>query len=186
MSVCNLLLPNYSGEPDERGWADDSKSLYVDFRKHVLHRISQDPDVKHFISRSAEIAVRLATIRAAGRNIGNYDFTLDESDIRWGIDLARVTGERLIDDAKAQMVEEILPHGAAVKRVIDEIKKHGPIKRMDLLKRVQRQIKARDLDPIIRTLTESETIITEDVKQASGPAARTYRMKGQRRRRRCR
>ncbi len=164
MSVSNLLIPNYTGKADERGWADKSaKSLYVDFRKNVLHRISQDPDVKHFMGRSAEIAVRLATIRAAGRNIGNYDFTLDESDIKWGIDVAQVTGERLLDDARAQMVEEVLPHGAGVKRIIDEIKKHGPIKRRDLLRKLQRVIRGKEFDSIINTLTESQTIIAENV-----------------------
>jgi len=180
MSVSNLLIPNYTGKADERGWADKSaKSLYVDFRKNVLHRISQDPDVKHFMGRSAEIAVRLATIRAAGRNIGNYDFTLDESDIKWGIDVAQVTGERLLDDARAQMVEEVLPHGAGVKRIIDEIKKHGPIKRRDLLRKLQRVIRGKEFDSIINTLTESQTIIAENVVSTSGPSALTYRMKGQ-------
>jgi hypothetical protein len=47
---------------------------------------------------------------------------------------------------------------------------------------VQKVIKARDLDSIIKTLDESKTIIVEQVKEkgSSGPEPIWYRIKGQR------
>ena len=49
-------------------WASElAEKEYLDFARMVDDRIDQDPALRPFFARAAETAIRLATIRAAGR-----------------------------------------------------------------------------------------------------------------------
>jgi len=169
---------NHIPVADVRTWeSDDAKAAYIEFRKSVEARIDQDDNLENFIGRSVEIAVRLATIRAAGRSIGNYEFQVGLSDIDWGIRVARVAGDRLIAEAGDQMTPEPLNHAQAMNKIIETIKGKRPrISRTELLRKVQRHAKQKDLDAIIETLCETKTIVKERVESTSGPAGLYYRM----------
>ena len=171
LNDANLICP-----PDVRPWASlAAESTYRDFSRSLLERIDRESGLDHFVGRSAEIAVRLATIRAAGRSVGNYDFSIDQSDMQWGCDLASASGELLVSEAREQMTGDEMSHGQKVNKVIETIRQKGRISRSELLRVVQKKMRADELEKILCTLVESETIAKELIPGAKGPPATWYR-----------
>jgi Protein of unknown function (DUF3987) len=69
--------------PDILPWASNqAQAAYKDFSRFVDDEGDRRPEIRDFISRSAETAIRLATIRAAGR--WGRGATVDVSDAEWG------------------------------------------------------------------------------------------------------
>jgi hypothetical protein len=162
MSPVDVRRKEYEAEPDVHGWAsDDVKKIYVKWRTAIRRRIHKDKSLGVFLGRTTEIAIRLATIHAAARKPGDYDFVVTEADIRWGMALAETCGDMLAIEAGGKMVEETLDHGAAVNKVIQVVTEHGPIQRSKLLQKVQKQIKDKDLEPILKILHQSEEVLGE-------------------------
>jgi hypothetical protein len=169
---------------DVRPWAsDEANAIYSQFVKDVDERTDKEPRIENFIGRYSENAVRLATIRAAGRAAGQrertYDFVVDEHDMQWGIDVVRVCGERLIEQAGIFMVEDELRHGEAVAKIIRLLKESkGGMKHSELLRAVQHQVKAKDFAGIIGQLLASETIVMETRTSNKGRSYPYYMLKG--------
>jgi hypothetical protein len=70
-------------EPEVLPWANNQAlDAYKDFSRFVDDKGDKRPDIRDFISRCAETAIRLATIRAAGR--WGRGATVDLSDMEWG------------------------------------------------------------------------------------------------------
>jgi hypothetical protein len=176
-STSNLNNKNFDPKPDQRPWADDAAlTAYMDFAGSIERRMDSDVGLAYFLGRSAEIAVRLATIRAAGRSVGNYDFNIDLSDIRWGIDLASASGNILTIEAREKMNDE-MSFGQIVGKVIETIKKHRRISRSALLRTLQKSVRSKELNDILRTLVESRTISIEIVHSPKGgPSATWYKI----------
>jgi Protein of unknown function (DUF3987) len=148
---------------DIRPWASDAaKQAHREFTQSNDKRIKADESIAGFIGRSSEMATRLATIRAAGR-WGHCDFMVDESDIKWAIDVVRIASENLIAEVGANMVEEYLTHGELHNKVVELIRKAkgGGLQRQHLLRKVQKRAKARELDEVVKQLIESGTIEKE-------------------------
>jgi hypothetical protein len=73
-------------KPDVLPWADSqAHACYKDFSRFIDAEGDKKPDIKDFISRCAETAIRLATIRAAGR--WGHGATVDTSDVDWARDI---------------------------------------------------------------------------------------------------
>jgi hypothetical protein len=53
--------------PIKLPYGDGAEAAFDGFEQEVLERIDREPNVEQFVARSAEMAIRLATIRAAGR-----------------------------------------------------------------------------------------------------------------------
>jgi hypothetical protein len=172
----------HRGERNECPGGDDGSAdqIYIKWRTDLRRRLHKDKSLRVFLGRTTEIAVRLATIHAAAREPGDYDFVVTEADIRWGMALATVCGEMLAAEAKGKMVPEALEHGAAVKKVLDIIKKEGPIKHKVLFDRLYRQIK--DLKILIVNLTENGPVLKANRRAPGaerGPKADWYYLPGQ-------
>ena len=162
-------------EPEIHGWADGAaRLLYNSFTSYVHKRIDKEPGFEAFAGRWPENAVRIATIRAAGH--GWPDFTITYDDMLWAINVVRACGERLIDQAGTHRVEEELSHPAAHAKIVQILKESGGnMTRSALLRKVQRQVKSKDLDGIIKQLAESETIIAVP---RSGISPACYKLAG--------
>src|SRR5215471_1651840 len=75
-------------------WADQAaEKEYLDYARMIDDRIDQDPALRPFLARAAETAIRLATIRAAGRRFRAATLTLE--DVYWGAGIAWTAGQQL-------------------------------------------------------------------------------------------
>jgi hypothetical protein len=176
LAAANLNNTNLNPHPDVRPWASAAaETAYRDFSLSVLQRIDREPGLDHFIGRSAEIAVRLATIRAAGRWVGDYDFSVDLPDMQWGVDLASASGDMLCTEAREQMTGDELTHSQIVTKVIETVKRHRQISHSDLLRTLQKLVRAAPLREILQTLAESGTIAKELTPGPKGPPVARYR-----------
>lgn len=139
-------------------WASVAASqCFTDFEHHIDSLIETDEEIKHFIGRTAEIAVRLATIRAVGR-WGPYGDgpTIDLSDIEWGIALAQTCGMALAKEAKSHMAET--DRQAWSNRIVQVIKNKGTATPRTIQQYVRNAIKGADIKDILESLCEAGMI----------------------------
>jgi hypothetical protein len=167
-----ITLTDDNGRPSDRlydapinptkiGWADNrAEALYDAYADEILARIDKNEDIGHFISRNAETAVRLATIRAVGRAGDNA--TVDLADMRWGIDFVRLASDAVVAKASTTMIDEHLTHGKLHRKLFDIIKDAGKsgICQRDLARKVQRQAKTKEVHAVLGQLIDSGTIVS--------------------------
>jgi hypothetical protein len=123
--------------------------------------------------RTAEMAVRLATIRAIG--INHIHPVVTVADMEWGRDLAMWSAERMIVDAADYMSET--PAQADANLVYRLIKERGSIDRSALLRKLQRKIKAEPLKGIVQLLADAGDIRIQKVEPpAGGPHKLVYHL----------
>ena len=80
--------------PDVLPWAGaQAEGCYADFVRMLDGRMDNAPALKPYIARCGEIAVRLATIRAAGR--WGHGAKVDLTDMKWGAGIAWSAGQSL-------------------------------------------------------------------------------------------
>ncbi len=135
---------------------DGSKDIYTRFLAEIDRSTETNPLKADFVVRAPEMAVRIATIVAAGR--GNDNVRKD--DIEFGIALARNSMTHMISGADEWMTEN--DHEANVKRVLRLVKASGRITHSDLLRQV-RAIRTRDLKDIIASLIAEGSILVDEV-----------------------
>jgi hypothetical protein len=163
--------PDADVEHDVAGWGSKSaEDTWLAFEEEMETAIEKDQRKQGFYQRCAEIAIRLATIRAAGRRPTNHGLKVGLSDVEWGIAVARTAADHAFAEAGDRMPEDLLSHGAAVTKVIDIIRKAGRkgISKSALLRTVQKSIKGKDLTAILQTLYDSKTIDVDEVEQDRG------------------
>lgn len=135
-------------------WANDAaRAVYTSLRSEIEKR----SDDEALYSRVAEMAGRLATIRAIGRDLESTP-RVREDDIIWGRDLAMLSAERMVQDAQDFMAET--EHQARTMQVLRIIKDAGktPIKRSALVLKLRHRFDARTLDSALHSLIEAEQV----------------------------
>lgn len=115
-------------------------------------------------SRTAEMALRLATIRAIGISASAPRITVE--DMEWGRDLASWSAVRMTADAADYM--SVNDHQAMAMRIFRVIKDRGRVKHGDLLRAMQNRLKARDLKDHVSALQEAGQISVEAVRPEAG------------------
>lgn len=131
------------------------------------------PESETLMKRTAEIACRLATIRAVG--IGGEDAAVTVQDIEWGRDVALWSARRMIADTAAYMSES--DHQARVKLVLRIIQasEDGYISRTALCRKVNHRFDARTLDNVIEGLRDAGQIrLEESDRRGAGRKASGY------------
>lgn len=142
-------------------WADDAaKAAYQKFVAGIEHREAE----MAFLGRTAEMAVRLATIRAIGVRPDAPRVNVD--DIQWGCDLALWSGDRMIAETSDYMADT--QNQADAQRVVRVLKERGRIKHGDLVRAMQHRMKASDLKAILGSLAEAGQIRVELERPPSG------------------
>lgn len=123
--------------------------------------------------RCAEMAVRLATIRAIG--IGGPEARVTVDDMQWGADFALWSTRRLIADVAAHMVQS--DHQGRAKFVLRLIRAapEGFITRTKLCQGVDHLFDARTLDTVLAGLIETDQIrVKESDRKGPGRKAAGY------------
>lgn len=163
--------------PLQLAWGNGAEEAWKEFDATTLARLDNDPNLEQLIERQPEMAVRLATIRAVGR-LGVVTTHVSLEDIEWGINVSRASGDLLVKEIADKISDDDLSYGGKVDKVLEIIMRFRRISRSDLLKKVNRIAKKRDLDEILDTLVESGTIHKDEVMPPTGgPSARFYSIK---------
>lgn len=136
--------------------------------ERVYERLDQDIDAleadTEMWSRTAEMALRLATIYAIGVSASRPVITVDAME--WGRDLASWSAIRMTADAQDYM--SVNDHQAMAMRILRVVKERGRIKHGDLLRAMQNRLKARDLKDHVSALVEAGQISLESVRPEAG------------------
>jgi hypothetical protein len=93
-SLLSIGDPDARYEPDVVPWASAAvRESWRDFRAVVKQQGDDQPDMEDFYSRCSETALRLATVRAAGR--WGRGATVELSDMEWGIGITWTAAQRM-------------------------------------------------------------------------------------------
>lgn len=145
----------------------DAAKVYSELGRHIEGR---ERDIA-FLARTAEIAVRLATIRAVGVRADAPRITVQ--DIEWGRDVALWSAERMMNETSDYMSET--QNQADAQRIVRILKDRGRTQHVDLVRAMQHRMKARDLKELISALVEAGSVVEERVPTpGGGPLMRFY------------
>jgi len=131
-----------------------------------------DPSLEPFLARTAENALRLATIVAIGKQ-GPLAI-IDAETMAWGVDFASWSTATLATGAGLYIADSDTQATAnAVRRALYD--RGGRMKRRDLLRALQHRYKARELEDVIKGLAEADHIrIEKEVPPKGGPPTLWY------------
>lgn len=137
-----------------------------------VERASRNPDDEPYYARTAEMAVRLATILAAGR--GSMAVTAE--DMAWGRDVALWSATRMCALAKSYIAENDAQRlHNRVRRIIGS--KGGRMSHRDLLRSLSGSVSKRELGDTMEQMTAAGTIIQHrSIPPLGGPVTITYEL----------
>jgi hypothetical protein len=146
-----------------------AEHVYATLRRNLRNR---DEGEAPFFARTAEMAVRLATIRAIG--ICSHAPRVTVADMEWGHDLAMWSAERMIADARDYMAET--PTQAVTLKLYRIIKEAGRISHTALLRKTQTHT-ARQVKEFLQGLIEGGMVVEDkETPLSGGPKASFYRV----------
>lgn len=137
-------------------WEDEAAhAVYKLLGKTIELMGDEQPETVDFFARTAEMAVRLATIRAAGRF--PYGPKVSVEDMEWGRDVAWWSARRMMECCALYMAEtENQEWANTIKRIIRDA--GGKMKKREMLRKLQHRLKARDLKDLLEAMQASGTI----------------------------
>jgi hypothetical protein len=146
----------------ELPWANKiAEKEYLDFAYMIDDRIDQNSTLRPYLSRVAETAIRLATIRAAG--IGFQAAKVSVDDFYWGAGIAWLAGQRLCAGI-ANAVPET-ERSRWVQRILDRIRagklKSKKVNVRYLQQQLGRHLKAKDIKEIVGEMVGLELLRQE-------------------------
>jgi hypothetical protein len=152
--------------------ADGSQARYEAFLAEIEAKSDADPFAAAFWARTAEMALRIATVIAIGRL---DDLQVRIADLEYGIELARVSAQIMQAGAAEYMSENY--NQANAQKVLRIIKQRGGrIRRTEMLHALKHQIRARDLNELLSAMVESGHIERQEVSSEGGRPATFYRI----------
>jgi Bifunctional DNA primase/polymerase, N-terminal/Protein of unknown function (DUF3987) len=161
-SLLQISDPKVEYLPDVLSWATDAaRDVFEDLVRAVDRQTDEQQGAAPYIARCAEIAVRLATIRAAGR--WGHGAAVDASDMEWAAGLAWAAGQALADAVEDQLpqtergevAEKLL---ATIRKLCRKRGKHGAVKVRDIQQFNRSRFKSQEIKDIIRQLIEAGDI----------------------------
>ena len=135
-------------------WGPGAAEMAMAFEKKLFD-LEANPETGPLFSRTFEIAIRLATIRAAGINWNNPVVT--KADYAWGRDLALWSAKTLVKAATNNMADN--ERAGFANRIMAFLRKRKGWTEKWLIQRTLKcEVKGRDLDDILKDLEESRKI----------------------------
>lgn len=119
-----------------------------------IEQIEADEALRPFYARTVEMAVRLATIRAAGR----FSPTVDAADISWGRDVALWSAARMAVLAGEHMAgNEFAGYGNRIIRFMR--KKQAAVTRREILQHLSGEMRVKEVNDLMEMLVESGRVV---------------------------
>ncbi len=145
--------------PVEAPWTDDAaKATYRELVREVERVSDAEPERAPFLGRTAEMAVRLATIRATG--IRPVAPAVTAADMQWGREVALWSANAMMVGADSHMAEtEAQADANRILRIVRE--SGGRLIYRDLLRRLNHRMKGRDLQDVLKNLEDSGALQIE-------------------------
>jgi len=164
LATAQLNDPEIRFEPYILPWAaPEARECYRELIEWVEHEIEDDFRKQAYLGRVAETAVRLATIRAAGRE--GAAAKLDLSDMQWGANLTRTAVTAMVDQSVDCLAQTA--RGDFTDRLVRMIQRHGTISRRKLQQHVRGRYRTQEVNDMLSQMIEAGLII----KTANGYAA---------------
>lgn len=170
-NICHALKAIYNSDPIAVGLLCQSRltpgytSLGIDpdaeqIRRGLVADVQAkgdaDPSLEPFLARTAENAIRLATIAAIGQGVR----VINAQNMNWAREFAMWSSNRIAEGAGLYIADSDSQATAnGVRRAIQE--RGGRIKRRDLIRALAHKYKTRDLDDALKALAEAEQIQIE-------------------------
>lgn len=147
-----------------------ARKLFQELRTHC----NEHPSGEHLMKRTAEIAVRLATVRAIGRD--GQRAVVTPEDMYWGRNVALFSAERMIHDAAAYMSEtEWQQKALSVLRIIIEAPGRS-ITKTGLYRRLNHKYKSVEVKAILDGLKDTGQVVENSARTGErGPASIIYK-----------
>jgi len=150
-----LLGPSHPAEVLRIEWANPAVGeRHLEFSRRITRWRDEDDNASPFLGRTAEMAVRLATVHAVGR-AGRTALVTDR-DYRWGASVALASARFMIEDASLRMSET--DYQSNLKFVLAFLKQAGRAKRMEITRKVDGRWDPGTTDKILRSLAEGGQI----------------------------
>lgn len=144
---------------------DDAERIRKRLIEETNHIADTNRSLKPFVARTAENAVRLATIVSIGRP--GWRPQIDADAMAWARDFAMWSTLRMAEGAGLYIADSDTQATAnAVKRAIQE--RGGRVKRRDLIRALAHKYETRKLDDVIKSLAEAEDILIEKTIPSEG------------------
>lgn len=166
-----LTDPAAAGQVRQLPWCPDgAHAAYKAFSAKVEKIMRDDPERGAFFARTAEMALRIATIVAVGRL---DDEQVRKSDLEYGIALAMQSAELMASGAADYMAEsENQANAQKVMRIIKA--RNGKIKHRDLLVAMKHTMRARDLKDLLGSMCDAGQLGRFTISTRDGPDAVGY------------
>ena len=151
-SLIQIGNPSARIQPEILPWAsNEANDCYTGFTRVVEDHVDEHQGSGAYLARCAETAVRLATIRAAGR--WGRGARIDLSDIEWGIGLAWTAGQAL-----AEAAQDFLPQnerGEMTEKILAYVRRKHPVKPRDIQQFLKGRLRSKDIKDILSQLVEA-------------------------------
>lgn len=144
-----------SAPPKLLRWGVGAKQVYDLLRSRVEELEDRDAGHAALCARTPEIAVRIATIIAAGR----FSDTVDVIDMVSGATLAVQSANAMAEGLRD--AGDGSEHGERVRRVSEIIKSRESIKHRDLWRKLYRSMEERHFESVIRALVNAGEVEAE-------------------------
>jgi hypothetical protein len=145
-SLLQIDNPEVAFVPDVLPWqSQQAKTCYRDFERMRDDYLDSHSGTKPYLARCGEIAIRLATIRAAGR--GGPNASIGLSDVEWGAGMSWTAGLALANAAMDWLPET--ERGMWGEKILALIERRGPMKVRDIQQYIRSAIRSADIKDIL-------------------------------------
>jgi hypothetical protein len=153
--------PKIVAEPDVLLWASpQALKAFQEFERLRDEQIDAEPGLAAYMARVGEIAIRLATIRAAAR--WGPGAKVDRSDMEWGAGLAWTAGKALADEARGYLPGN--ERNVYFEKLLGLIRRRvTPVKVRDIQQYLRGRLRAQEIRELLGAMVEiGEIVKTED------------------------
>lgn len=145
----------------------DAEQIRKGLVDEITDRGDADATLEPFLARTAENALRLATIVAVGRDVDSP--LIDAPTMHWAREFAVWSSNQLAEGAGLYIADSDTQAAAnAVRRALRA--GGGRLSRSALIRTLQHRYKSRELEDVIRSLAEGEQIVVEKLVTSGRPA----------------
>jgi hypothetical protein len=151
-SLLQIDNPEAVFSPEVLPWASEAAATsYRNFERMRDEYMDEKPAFRPYVARAGEIAVRLATIRAAGRWC--HGASVDRDDIEWAISVAWTAGLALANAAMDYMPEsERRTWGDKIFKLIE---RRGTMKVRDIQMHIRSALRSAEIKDMLAQMVEA-------------------------------
>ena len=144
-----------TADPATVPWRDDEAEGEFDaLQRHITAWMDDEPDNERFLVRTAEMALRIATIRAIGVDARAPSISID--DMQWGAAMAMQSAHAMIEGARDRIAENDRQKWSL--RVIRVIKERSLASARDIQMTIRGALRSAEIKDILAALLEAERI----------------------------